>query len=179
MSSSARAPRRPRQPPPEYLVVGDIVAPFGTRGEVKVRLDTDFPGLVLQARYLYIGDPPIRCQVESARMHKGMVRLKLSGCDSRDRGESLRGALVQVRADEVPVLEEGEYYYHQLVDLEVWTEEGELLGQVAEILATGSNEVLVVRNRGREMLLPLIDSVVREVDLEEGRIYVHLVEGLR
>jgi 16S rRNA processing protein RimM len=165
--------------PPEYLVLGTIVAPFGVRGEVKVLLDTDFPELVLEATHLYLGEPPVLHQVEWARMHKGMVRLKLTGCDDRNAAESFRKQLVQVQSDQAPVPGEGEYYYHQLLDLEVWTEEGECLGQVVEIWSIGSNEVMLVRGRQGEILLPAIESVVREVDLDGGRMLVHLLEGLR
>jgi len=164
---------------PEYLVLGKIVAPFGVQGEVKATLDTDFPELVLEAAYLYVGDPPIRRQVEWARPHKTLVRLKLAGCQDRTAAESLRGQLLQVPLDEAPVPGEGDYYYHQLVGLEVWTEEGEYLGQVVEIWPTGSNDVFLVRGQQTEILLPAIESVVREVDLDAGRIQVHLLEGLR
>ena len=176
--TAAREFEEPAQPP-EYLVVGEIVAPFGTRGEVKVLLDTDFPELVLDAKTLQIGEPPTPREVEWVQLYRGVVRLKLAGCDDRDAAEALRGQWVQVRASEAPVPGEGEYYYYQLLDLEVWTDQGEHLGQVVEILPTGGNEVLVVRGLGGEVLLPLIEAVVQEVDLAAGRIRVHMLEGLR
>jgi 16S rRNA processing protein RimM len=165
--------------PPEYLVVGEIVAPFGTRGEVKVLLDTDFPELVLDARSLYVGEPPLRREVEWAQSHQGVVRLKLAGCDDRNAAEALRGLLVQVLAAEAPVPGEGEYYYYQLIGLQVWTDEAEHLGEVVDVLTTGGNEVLVVRGADGEVLLPLIAAVVEEVDLAAGRIRAHMMEGLR
>ncbi len=164
---------------PEYLSVGEIVAPFGLRGEFKVLLDTDFPELLLAATHLYIGDPPVRYAVERVRQGRGMVWLKLVGCDSREAAEALRGQPVQVRAEEAPSPGEGEYYYHQLIGLEVWSEEGECLGRVVEVFPTGSNEVLVVHGEPGEILLPAIEEVVREVDLVAGRMWVHLLEGLR
>ena len=165
--------------PPEYLVVGEIVAPFGIRGEVKVLLDTDFPDLVLQAKVLWIGDPPVRYAVEAARPHQQMAVLKVAGCDDRNAAEALRGELVQVPAADVPAPAEGEYFYYQLIGLEVWTEEGELLGRVQDIASTGNNEVLLVKGPRGEVLLPVIEAVVRQVDLPSGRILVHLLEGLR
>ncbi len=165
--------------PPEYLSVGEIVAPFGLRGELKVLLDTDFPELLLAATYLYIGDPPVRYAVEWVQQVRGMVRLKLVGCDSREAAEALRGKLVQVRAEDAPSPGAGEYYYYQLIGLEVWSEEGEYLGRVVEVFPTGSNEVLVVRGESGEILLPAIEEVVREVDLVAGRMRVYLLEGLR
>lgn len=168
-----------RAQPPEYLVVGEIVAPFGTRGEVKVLLDTDFPELVLDATSLYIGEPPLPYEVEWARSHQGAVRLKLANCDDRNAAEELRGLLVQVLEADAPVPGEGEYYHYQLIGLQVWTDEAEHLGEVVDVLATGGNDVLVVRGAGGEVLLPLIAAVVEEVDLPAGRIRAHLLEGLR
>jgi len=165
--------------PPEYLIVGEIVAPLGIRGEVKVLLDTDFPELVLEATHLYLGDPPRRCAVEWARLHRGMVRLKLAGCDDRTAAEALRGTCLQVLAAEAPLPGEGEYYYHQLIGLQVYSDSGEDLGWVEEVFPTGSNEVLVVRGRQGEILLPMIAEVVIAVDLAAGCMHVHLLEGLR
>lgn len=179
MTASARELDQGKQPSPEYLVVGEIVAPFGVRGGVKVLLDTDFPELVLEATHLYVGDPPTRYQVEWAQTYKRIVRLKLSGCDDRDAAECLRGQSLQIRTADAPRPGEAEYYYYQLLGLEAWTEEGELLGEVVEIWPTGSNEILLVRGPAGEVLLPGIESVVREVDLEAGRILVHMLEGLR
>jgi 16S rRNA processing protein RimM len=176
--STARATDPSRQPP-QYLLVGEIVAPFGTRGELKVLLDTDFPELVLEATHLYLGEPPTRWAVEWARPHQALVRLKLAGCDSRDAAESLRGQSLQVPAAAAPAPAEGEYYYYQLIGLQAWTVEGELLGQVVDVFPTGSNAVLVVRSGSTELLLPAIESVVQEVDLAAGRLCVHLLEGLR
>ncbi len=156
-----------------------VVAPFGVRGEVKVLLDTDFPELLLGAEVLYLGDPPRRYQVEAARLHKGMVLLKLVGCKDRTTAESLRGQLVQVPTAEAPVPGEGEFYYHELLGLEVWSDQGEYLGTVVDLWSTGSNEVIAVQGPAGELLLPAIESVVRQVDLEAGRMIVHLLEGLR
>ena len=130
--------------PPEYLVVGEIVAPFGIRGEVKVLLDTDFPEVFLDAEIIYLGEPPTRHQVEWAQLHRGIGLLKVVGCDDRNAAEALRGQWVQIPLEDAPVPNEGEYYYHQLINLQVWTDRGEHLGQIVEILATGGNEVLVV-----------------------------------
>jgi 16S rRNA processing protein RimM len=177
MDAAREGPAQPQ--PPEYLVLGEIVAPFGIRGEVKVLLDTDFPELFLDAETLYLGDPPTAHQVEWAQLYRGAGRLKVSGCNDRNAAEMLRGQWVQVAADQAPVPGEGEYYYYQLLDLEAWTDADEHLGRVVEVLPTGGNEVLVVRGPGGEVLLPMIADVVLEVDLPAGRMRVHLLEGLR
>jgi 16S rRNA processing protein RimM len=93
----------------------------------------------------------------------------------------MRGYLVQVPREEAIPLEEGEYFEHQIVGLEVWTAAGELLGEVVDILYTAANEVYVVQVPNlsrRELLIPAIEDVVLEVDLEAGRLVVELLEGL-
>jgi len=86
--------------------------------------------------------------------------------------------LVQIPVEEAAPLEEGEYYLYQIVGLATWTVEGEYLGRVREVLTTGANDVYVVRGPKGEVLLPAIEEVIREVDLEAGRMIVSLMEGL-
>jgi 16S rRNA processing protein RimM len=104
----------------------------------------------------------------------------LAGCDDRAVAETLRTYLIQVPLEEAIPLEEDEYFEHQILGLEVWTAAGELLGEVAEILYTGANEVYVVRGHSprREILVPAIEDVVQVVDLEAGKLVVELPEGL-
>jgi 16S rRNA processing protein RimM len=103
----------------------------------------------------------------------------LEGCVSREDAEVLRGMDLCLRFEEVASLPEGEYYYWQILGLKVLTEDGEELGEVAQILETGANDVYVVRAAdGKEVLLPAIPSVIRHVDLDEGHILVTLLPGL-
>ena len=90
------------------------------------------------------------------------------------------GTLLFVPLAEAIPLEEGEYYEHQIVGLEVWTMAGEFLGTVADILYSRANEIYVVRDAGtrREILLPAIQDVIQDIDLEAGRLVVHVMEGL-
>ncbi len=160
-------------------MVGEVVGPFGVRGEVKVLLDTDFPELVVQAKHLFLGEPPVQYEVLHARLQRGMAVLKLAGCEDRTAAEALRGLEVQVRREDAPPCGEGEYYYYQLIGLQVWSTEGEWLGEVVDIWERGGNEVLVVRGKGQEWLLPAVERFVQRVDLEAGRMEVLLLEGLK
>jgi 16S rRNA processing protein RimM len=118
-------------------------------------------------------------QVEQVRLHQGVAILKLTGCDSRNDAETLRGHWLQVPIEQAIPLEEDEYYLFQLVGLEVRTAEGEVLGELAEVLQTGANDVYVVRGPAGELLLPDIPQVIQEIDLEAGRMLVQLAPGLR
>jgi 16S rRNA processing protein RimM len=86
--------------------------------------------------------------------------------------------LVQVPLEEAAPLSEDEYYIYQIMGLEVWTSEGEHLGRVSDVLFTGANEVYVVEGERGEMLVPAIEDVVKEVDLEGGRLIVEPLEGM-
>jgi len=144
---------------------------------------SDDPGRFARLTRVYMGpddENPVAYHVESTRLHAGHVLIKLEGCDDRTEALARRGTLLFVPLEEAIPLEEGEYYEHQIVGLEVWTEAGELLGTVADILYSPANEIYVVRDAAtrREILLPAIEDVVQDIDLEAGRLVVHVMEGL-
>jgi len=173
-------PRRSRERSarrvPHYLVVGKVVAPWGTRGELKVAILTDFPDRFRELKRVYLGDRSL--MVEGHRRLGRWVILRLEGCADRNSAEKLRGELVQIPLEEAVPLSEDEYYIYQIVGLEVWTKEGEHLGRVSEVLFTGANEVYVVEGGQGEILLPAIEDVIKEVDLEGGRLVVEPLEGM-
>ncbi|HEY5669629.1 MAG TPA: ribosome maturation factor RimM, partial [Anaerolineales bacterium] len=98
----------------------------------------------------------------------------------RDAVGALRNKLLYVRADDIPALPEGDYYHHQILGLRVYSEDGEFLGTVVDILETGANDVCIVRpSEGSDFLMPVIDSIVLKIDLDQGEMRVRLLEGLR
>lgn len=163
---------------PLYLAIGKIMRPWGVQGEVRVEILTDWPERFGLLEYVYLGEQAKPYRLERFRLHKGCALLKLAGCDDRNAAEAMRGQLVQIPSEKAMPLDEGEYYVHQIEGLEVSTDEGESLGQVVEVLFTGSNEVYVVHGPRGEVLIPAIADVVLRVDLEEGRLIVHLMDGL-
>jgi 16S rRNA processing protein RimM len=173
-----------RTPEPRYLAVGQIVGAHGLYGELKVEVLSEDPHRFGVLQRVYVGpedQEPVRRKIEGYRLHKGRVLLKLEDCDDRSTAETLRGYLVQVPLEEATPLEDGEYYEHQIVGLDVWTVSEELLGQVAEIIYTPANDVYVVGragHNGREILIPAIEGVIVEVDLQAGRLVVNLPDGL-
>jgi 16S rRNA processing protein RimM len=170
-------------PEPRFLAVGRVVGAHGVLGELKVELLTDDPHRFDRLELVYVGldgQEPQPRRLQGCRLHKGRALLLLDNCDDRDTAQAMRGTLIQVPLDEAIPLDEGEYFEHQIVGLEVRTVDGEVLGRVVEILYTGANEVYVVGGPGyREILIPAIDDVVQQVDLEQGQLVVTLLEGLR
>jgi len=161
-----------------FLAIGRILRPWGVQGEVKVEILTDFPERFRLLRTVYLGQGRQPYTLERARRHGHQMVLKFKECRSRLAAEALRDQLVQIPVEEAMPLEEGEYYEHQIIGLDVVTREGEKLGRVTEVLFTGANEVYVVHGRGREILLPAIEDVILEIDLTGGRMVVALLEGL-
>ncbi len=167
-------------PEPRYLVVGRVLGGRGLDGEIKVEVMTDFPDRFNFLQRVYLGQEARPYTVEEVRLRqdKRQVFLKLKGCSDRNAAQKLRGQLVQVPLEEAMPLGEEEYYVYQILGLTVCTAEGQRLGVVREVLFTGSNEVYVVRDGGREILIPALEDVVLEVDLEKKRLVVELPEGL-
>jgi 16S rRNA processing protein RimM len=163
---------------PTHLVIGRIVAPFGIRGEVKVRIETDDPDRFTLLDSVYLGKALRPYAIESSRIHQGNALLHFRGVDDRTAAEELRGQYVYVAMKDALPLEEGEYYVHQIEGLATVTAEGERLGTIREVLQTGANDVYVVEGPKGEILLPAIADVILGVDLDAGTITVRIPDGL-
>ena len=165
----------------DFLRVGVVTTTHGVHGEVKVYPTTDDPKRFLDLEHVFVDEQSVRTErgIENVKFFKNMVILKLSGIDDMDRAAKLRGAELYVsRADAVP-LEEGEYYIADLLGMEVYSDEGEKLGVVKDVIETGANDVYQVqRPKGKPLLLPAIPDCVLEIDVENGRMRVHIMEGL-
>ncbi|MBN2083829.1 MAG: 16S rRNA processing protein RimM [Anaerolineales bacterium] len=160
------------------MAVARVRRPFGVKGELLLEVLSDFPGRLTRNEQLYAGDEQHPLVVENVRRHGTDMLLQLQAVRDRDAAEKLRGMVLSIRVDDLPPLPAGVYYLHQIEGLEVVTEQGERLGRVKEILKTGANDVYVVQGGEREILLPAIPQVIREVRLEEGKIIIRMMEGL-
>jgi 16S rRNA processing protein RimM len=163
---------------PTFLAVARVRRPFGVKGELLLQVLTDFPNRLMQHEQLFAGEDRRPLDVESVRRHGPDMLLLLKEIRDRDAAEALRGEALYIRVDGLGPLPQGVYYLHQIEGLEVYTEAGERLGRVKEILKTGANDVYVVQGDEREILLPAISQVIREIRLEEGKMVVRLMEGL-
>jgi 16S rRNA processing protein RimM len=163
---------------PEYLAVGRVLRPHGVRGELLLESYTDFPEHLRQVKTVFVGEPPEPHPLAAAKEHSGQLIVRLGDCANRECAEAYRGQLVQVRTSDAAPLPPGRFYQHQLVGLQAITEAGEGLGEVAEVLETGANDVYVVKGPAGDILLPAIKSVVLSIDLAAGQMVVRLLKGM-
>ena len=160
--------------PGRLIEVGQITGAFGVNGRVKVKPYTQSPGNILDYSPWTINAGGVVNQhcVLSSRIQGNALIVRLEGVDDRDAAIGLRGAVIIVARSALPPPLPGEYYWVDLVGLDVITEDGCLLGKVSRLMETGANDVLEVSG-DRTRLLPFVrDQYIKEVNLEEGRIVV-------
>lgn len=163
--------------------VGEIVNTHGIRGELKVVPHTDFaeqrfaPGsiLVIEAA----NGVKTTVTVQTSRLHKKVYIISLKDFHNINEVEKFKGSLLKIEERYQNELDEEEFYYHEIIGCMAVTDEGEELGEIIEILAPGANDVWVIkRPKGKQLLIPVIDDVVLEVDVENKKVIVSLMEGL-
>jgi len=161
---------------PEFITIGQILLPRGIKGKLKVKVVTDFPQRFAPASKVYVNQQPMT--IDGAEWHKGNAIIKFNAIDSLDAAQKLKGQPIEIHRSQLEPLPEGQYYHFQLIGLEVWTTQGELLGTVTEILSAKSNDNYVVRGSRGEILIPAIEDIVKSIDPDGGRIVIEPVEGL-
>ena len=158
----------PDQGEPVFLVVGRLRRPHGLTGELQMDVLTDFPERLVPGKQIFIGEEHLPAQIENLRPHGSLLLIMLKGYGNVDQARVFTNAMVYVEAHNLPELPDGEYYHHQLIGLTVIDIETDVvLGQLEKILETGANDVYIVRREnGDELLLPAIESVLCQVNLE-------------
>ena len=169
-----------------YISIGRITGTFGVSGEVKARVFSDDTRRFERVEKLYAAfgdsgddraDKRRALAITGLRYHKDGVLLKFEGIDDMTGALSLKEAFLQVPESELAPLPPGRYYIYQLIGLSVW-EKDICYGKIADVMQPGSNDVYVVRDGKREILIPVLKSVVKNVDIEAGRVEVELPPGL-
>jgi 16S rRNA processing protein RimM len=164
-------------PEPDFFVVGRVLRAWGVRGDVKIAPFTDRPEDFKQYRSILVGPQRKSYAVKSFRPYQGNWLLHLVGVESRNDAETLRGQEILIEAAQRP-RQEGEFYAREVIGLKVRTIAGEELGEVAEILVTGANDVYVVKGPRDEILLPARVEVIKGIDVAAGTMTVELLPGL-
>jgi 16S rRNA processing protein RimM len=163
------------------ITIGKVLKPHGVRGELKIEPLTDHAGRFTGLRRVFLTDrsgAPRECAVKAVRYAGTTPLLQLAACDTPEKARELVGRLVQVPEEEAVPLPEGQYYWFELIGMEVESESGECLGRIVDIFPTGSNDVYVMRAGKREIYLPATKEVIRQVDRNTKRMVIHVLDGL-
>lgn len=166
----------------DYFEIGQIVNTYGIKGFVKVNPFTDDITRFekLKTVYIDIKGNLKEFTIEEVKYSKNMVLLKFKEIPDINEAERYRNYYIKISRDKARKLPKDTYYIADLIGLEVYNENSnELLGKVDDIFSTGSNDVYVVKDElGKQILLPGTKEVIKEVDLENGKIFVNLIKGL-
>lgn len=166
----------------KYLEIGQIVNTFGIKGMVKVKPFTaDVKKRFDNLKKIYIQNNKERneYEIEEIKYHKEMVLIKFKNINTPEEANLLRNCYLVVNRDEEEPLEEGTYYIVDLIGIEVYTDENKRLGILDDIFNSGSSDIYVVKDElGKQILLPAIKEVIKNIDIENGKITVHIVKGL-
>lgn len=165
----------------DELQVGVITQTHGIRGEVKVFPTTDDASRFKKLKEVIMdtGRERIDMEIEGVKFFKQYAIVKFKGYDSINDIEKYKSARLFVTRDKAVKLKKDEYFIADLIDMDVVTEDGEFFGRLKDVMATGANDVYVVEcGDGTEVLLPAIRECVKDIDMEQGRITVHIMEGL-
>jgi len=170
----------PIESEPDFILVGVVRRPHGVKGELLVSLETDFPERLIKGAKFYLSEDHTPITIRSRRPHGDGLLLAFEEFPDEPSVLRFHNVPLYSRVAEMPELPAGKFYQHQLLGLQVVEENGEIVGKLAQIFNTGSNDVYVVRNHeGIEILLPAISDVIKRIELEEKRIIVHLLPGLK
>lgn len=168
----------------KWFNVGKIVNTHGIKGEVRVISRTDFAEeryKVGNSIFLFQQgkEAPLELKIASHRKHKNFDLLTFDGYYNVNDVEVFRDGVLKVPESYLSPLDENEYYFHEIIGCKVYTMDGEELGQIREILTPGANDVWVIQaKKGKDLLIPYIDEIVKEINVEEKIIKIEPMEGL-
>jgi len=158
---------------PEFLILGKLRRAHGLNGEIPLELHTKMLELLNPGSIVYIGDAHLPYTIEKPRWKKPLLLLKFRDISDRTTVSELTNQLLHVKTAQLEPLPGGEFYYHELIGVEVYDNEEHFLGTLEEILETGANDVYVIRDKNKkETLVPAIEDVIQSIDMENGRMIV-------
>ena len=163
------------------MLIGKIIGIHGIKGTNKLRSYAESLSIFLPGDPILVRDHRGReasYTINWVKPHTGTPLISFKGITNRDQAKKLIGSDLFIPQSQLPELEEDTYYWHDLIGIEVFTIAEEFIGRIESIIETGSNDVYVVKWKEKEVLIPALESVVLEIDLEHKRMRVDLPEGL-
>ncbi|SFB20242.1 16S rRNA processing protein RimM [Lentibacillus halodurans] len=166
----------------EMFNVGKIVNTHGVKGEVKVHRITDFDDRFEKGNRLILqkeNGQELELEIDGHRIHKGFDLVHFKDYDNINDVEHFKGRYLTISKHQLTELDENEFYYHEIIGSHVYLTNGEYIGAIKEILAPGANDVWVVqREKGKDVLVPYIEDVVKQVDVSAEKVVIEPMEGL-
>jgi 16S rRNA processing protein RimM len=172
------------RPAPKYLQVGEILRPHGVRGEVRMRVVTSYPERIPDLTRVYLArdpfDPrPRQHEIESVRFHHEVALVTFKGVEDRDEADRLRGLAVMVALEDAVPLAEGEVYLFELIGMRAVTEDGQDVGEIADVLEIGPNDTYLIRSDTYgEYTIPDVPQFIVRIDKANRQLIVRLMDGL-
>jgi len=161
----------------DFIKIGKITNNHGIRGYARFYYSGDLEEFDYREVFLERRGKLLSYFIENFKFHKNQILLKLKGIDSINEVELyLKGKDVFIHKSQLKKLEDDEYYWYELIDLNVYNVDGEYLGVIKNIIETGSNDVFVVKKDKEEKLIPYLESVVKEIDLEKKKMIIEELE---
>lgn len=165
----------------EYFEIGQIVNTFGIKGFVKIVPFTDDLERFEELESVFVVKQKqlIEMQIEEVKYHKNLVLVKFKGIEDINMAEKYKGCYIKIKRENARKLPKDTYFIADLIGMDVYDEDGNLLGKVDDIFNNKSHDVYVIKDDlGKQILLPSTKEVIKDVDVEKGKIIVHLIDGL-
>jgi len=165
----------------EFIIIGKVVSTQGNKGEVNVLPLTDSIDRfkVISTVFLRNKNSQTILSIEKIRIKKDMVILKLKDIENIEEAKTIVGSFLEVERKNAVKLSKDTYFIFEIIGLEVYTENNVFLGKVESVISTGSNDIYIVKDKNeKELFIPAIREVVKNINLEKKRITINIVDGL-
>lgn len=165
----------------DLITIGKILKTRGVHGELKVLPLTDSLERFNELKEVIITSPDgndVKCKINRVRYQKGFALLSLEGCGSIDEANRFINWSVRIPKEQVRELSSNQYYWSDLIGMMVYSDAGLLVGEIIDVFSTGSNDVFVVKGKKKELLIPATLEVVKDVDVKNKRMTIHIIKGL-
>lgn len=162
---------------PAFLIVGKLRRAHGIKGEIPLEVYTDMPELIFPGCVVYVGNQHNPYTIEETRWKQELLLLKFKEINDRTVVSQLTNKVVYILESQLPPLDEGQFYDHDLIGIDVFFDNGDYAGVLDEILLTGANDVYSLRDPdGKELLIPAIDDMILEIDLGMKKMIIKKME---